>query len=88
MRISPSLLNHIRRNHPVSLQKPPAGHRNYQILSYRGTSLIRKRPPLGPYSRTMPRNIWGSYGGGRFLMSEVLLYLFHQEPPPPRTLQG
>ena len=21
---------------------------------YRGTSLIRKRPPLGPYSRTMP----------------------------------
>jgi len=27
---------------------------------YRGTSLIRKRIPLGPYSRTMPRALWGS----------------------------
>ena len=25
---------------------------------YRGTSLIRKRLPIGPYTRTMPRNIW------------------------------
>jgi len=37
--------------------------------NYRGTSLIRNRAPLGPYSRTMPRAI----GGGRFLMSEVPL---------------
>ena len=27
---------------------------------YRGTSLIRNRRPLGPYSRTMPRALWGS----------------------------
>ena len=40
---------------------------------YRGTSLIRNRRPLGPYSRTMPRALRGSKGGGRFLMSEVPL---------------
>jgi len=27
---------------------------------YRGTSLIRNSAPLGPYSRTMPRALWGS----------------------------
>jgi hypothetical protein len=27
---------------------------------YRGTSLTRNRRPLGPYSRTMPRALWGS----------------------------
>ena len=27
---------------------------------YRGTSLTRNRPTLGPYSRTMPRALWGS----------------------------
>ena len=27
---------------------------------YRGTSLIRKHRPLNPYSRTMPRALWGS----------------------------
>ena len=41
---------------------------------YRGTSLMRKRPPLGPYTRTMPRDIWWLWGGVRFLMSEVSLY--------------
>ena len=25
---------------------------------YRGTSLIRNRPPLGPYSRALPRALW------------------------------
>ena len=44
------------------------------LLPYRGTSLIRNSAPLGPYSRTMPRALWWSYGGGRFLMSEVPLY--------------
>ena len=29
-------------------------------VEYRGTSLIRKRPPLGPYSRAMPRALWHS----------------------------
>ena len=36
-------------------------------LWYRGTSLIRNRPPLGPYSRPMPRAQKWSYGGGGFL---------------------
>ena len=27
---------------------------------YKGTSLIRKRYPVGPYSRTMPRLLWWS----------------------------
>ena len=27
---------------------------------YRGTSSIKKRRPLGPYSRTIPRVLWGS----------------------------
>ena len=45
-----------------------------RYLPYRGTSLIRNRNPVRPYSRTMPRLLWRSWGGGRFLMSEVLLY--------------
>ena len=39
----------------------------------RGTSLIRKRHPLGPYSRPTPRALRWSYGGGVFLR-EVPLY--------------
>ena len=34
----------------------------------------RNRHPVGPYSRTMPSLLWWSYGGGRFLTSEVPLY--------------
>jgi len=45
--------------------------------AYRGTSLIRNRHPVGPYSRTMPRLLWRSWGGG-VLMSEVPLYLSHE----------
>ena len=41
---------------------------------YRGTSLIRKRTPLGPYPRPMPRVLGRSWGGGDFLMGEVPLY--------------
>ena len=40
---------------------------------YRGTSLIRNTPLLGPYSRTKPRVLWWSWGGGLFIMSEVPL---------------
>ena len=29
-------------------------------VAHRGTSLIRNRRPLGHYSRTMPRALWGS----------------------------
>ena len=28
------------------------------LKAYRSTSLIRKRRPVGPYSRTMPRLLW------------------------------
>jgi len=38
------------------------------VRIYKGTSLIRKRTPLGPYRRPMPRVLWGSQGGGRFPM--------------------
>ena len=46
-----------------------------QRTLYRGTSLIRNSLPLGPFSRTLPRALWWSWGGGRFLMSEVPLYM-------------
>ena len=44
-----------------------------QIGGTWGTSLIRNSAPLGPYSKTMPRALWGSYGGNGVLMSEVPL---------------
>ena len=34
------------------------------IAFYRGTSLIRNTPLLGPYSRTIPGVLWWSWGGG------------------------
>jgi hypothetical protein len=39
----------------------------------RGTSLIRNSDELGPCSRTVPKALWWSWGGWRFLMSEVPL---------------
>ena len=57
------------------------------MFPYMGTSLIRKCPPLGPYRRPMPMVLGGSKGGGRFLMSEVPLYLPTDTlPPPPSSL--
>ena len=44
------------------------------LVACRGVSLIRKRPPLGPYSRPVPRLLRQSQRGERFLMSEVPLY--------------
>ena len=41
-----------------------------------GTLLIRNRRPLGPYSRTVPKALWGSEGGARFRFSEVPLISF------------
>ena len=40
-----------------------------------GTGVLhtRKRTPLGPYLRPVPRVLWGFQGGGRFLMGEVPL---------------
>ena len=36
--------------------------------------LIRTPPWKEPYSSPIPRGLWRSYGGGRFLISEVPLY--------------
>ena len=41
---------------------------------YRGTSLIRNRPTLAPYSGFVSRALWWSQRGGGVLMSEALLY--------------
>jgi len=53
-------------------------------LRYRGTTLNRKRTPLGPYRRPMPRVLGGSYGGGCFLMGEVPLYVVRNPRPAHR----
>ena len=45
------------------------------VVCFRGTSLIRNSPLLGPYSRPTPRVLEGSKGGGRCLISEVPLYM-------------
>ena len=62
---------------------------------YRGTSLIRKRLPLGTYSRPMPRALRKSRGGGgSFLMSEAPLYApiwrgrCRAKREQPQTFQG
>jgi len=41
--------------------------RRHTGKGYRGTSLIRKRTPLGPYSRPMHRGLRSTYGVGVFL---------------------
>ena len=45
-----------------------------RVLTYRGSSLTRKRTPLGPYRRPMPRVLGGSQVGGNSLMGAVPLY--------------
>jgi len=52
---------------------------------YRDTSLVRKRKPLGPCSRPVPRVMGGSWGGGRLLISEVPMYI---DAAPQRDLAG
>ena len=54
----------------VYIQRHPLWHRRRRrrrsigtrnsAHTYRGTLLTRKRTPLGPYSRTMPRVLGGS----------------------------
>ena len=41
---------------------------------YRSTSLIRNSTPLGPYSRTMHRALWWSWGVGRFYWGGTLVW--------------
>jgi len=40
--------------------KAPRSRLLFPDTGYRGTSLIRNTPPLGPYSKTLPRVIWWS----------------------------
>ena len=40
---------------------------------YRGTSLIRNRRSIGPYSRPIPRALGWSYGVGIFLSARYLV---------------
>ena len=47
---------------PRALQRYPDHHPSFDL--YRDTSLIRKRTPLGPYSRNVPRDLRWSWGGG------------------------
>ena len=51
------------------------GPSNHWKVLYRGISLIRNSPPLGPYSRPMLRTLWWSLGRVRFLISEIPLHL-------------
>ena len=51
----------IIRSSPPGVVVPLLGS---EILPNRGTSFIRNTPPLGPYSRTKPRVLWWSLGGG------------------------
>ena len=54
-------------------ETPPARERDLAVAQqekserYRGTTLMRKRRLLGPYSRTKPEALWWSWGGGCFL---------------------
>jgi len=58
-----------------TLEPLPGETRHYPLTGdYRGTSLVRNNPTLGPYRKPMSRALWWSYGGGLFLMSEVPLY--------------
>ena len=49
-------------------------HSGVALNLYSGTSLIRNRLLLGPYSSPVPKGLAWSQGGARFLMSEVFLY--------------
>ena len=47
--------------------QPSPPRKSQDAPLYRGTSLIRNNPLLGPYSTTIPRVLWQSWGGGCFL---------------------
>ena len=60
--------------HAWTTSNPRRCLRAPRAVCYRGTSLIGNNPPGVPYSRDIPRPLWYSQGGGRFLMSESPLY--------------
>ena len=52
--------------------------RAWPHAAYRGTSLTRKRIPLGLYNSPIPGAVWLSQEVGRFLLREVPLYCVDQ----------
>ena len=69
------------------LYKKGVGLATDDLAGYRGTSLIKNSPLLGPHSRPTRRALWWSWGGWRFLMSEVPLYK-RATACPPKALDG
>ena len=75
--------SHLKARLHKLAQRYPCNHANVTLgshhqppeVNYRGTSLIRKHLFLGSYGSPVLRALWWSYWGGRFLMSEVPLYL-------------
>ena len=55
---------------------------------YRGTSLIRNRPTIGSYGRTIPRILWWSYRGRPFLMNKIPLESRRMGGKRRRTMTG
>ena len=44
----------------LSLARSLSANHSFPVRKYRGTSLIRNHPPVGPYSSPMPRVLGGS----------------------------
>ena len=70
-------------HHAVGIAQPQEGVE--ACIQGRGTSLIRKCLLLGPCSRTMPRALRWSYGGGGFLWARYPCT--PREVTPPRQLR-
>ena len=49
-----------------SVHVPALAWHAFDPVVYRGTSFIRNTPPVGLYSRVMPRALWWLQGGGAF----------------------
>ena len=79
------------------MRTPASGVGNAARQTYRGTSLIRNRPPLGPCSRATPRALWKSLGGGVvsyvrgtpvfFFLPHGGLRTFHQKSTYPDAIK-
>ena len=63
-----------RRRGVSYVSRQPASRQGASILYSILHSTGVPHPLLGPYSRTIPRALWWSLGGGLFLVSEVPLY--------------
>ena len=59
----------------------PTAEEGLSIWGLQGHLAPKKQPPLGPYSRTMPRALWWPHGGGLFIMSR---YPCRAPPRPAR----